>query len=179
MKTTPMLLALSFLFACKNTGSIALDDSGSTTGDDSTVSDDSSADDSTPPVDTGNPAEGSYPLIVTLSDPERGNQICIGQATIEVAEDGGLTGSGTCAIEEGPGAGTSSDLSFAGQADAAGDITGTITTTLDMGGSSQSADSDLTGVVVPPSMTLAWEFQLGGGPNGGGPSFNGEGHSDP
>lgn len=179
MKATPMLFALSLLFACKNTGSIALDDSGSTTGDDSTVGDDSSGDDSTPPVDTGNPAEGPYALIITLSDAERGYEICSGEASVEIAEDGGLSGAGSCAIQEGPGAGTTADLSFTGDADATGTITGTVTTTLDIMGRPESTDSELSGNVAPPSMTLAWALQLGGGPNGGGPSLSGEGHTDP
>lgn len=179
MKTTPMFLVLSLLFACKSTGSIAVDDSGSTTGDDSTVSDDSAGDDSTPPVDTGNPAEGAYTLIVTLSDAERGYEICSGEASVQIAEDGGLDGTGSCQIQEGPGAGTTADLSFAGSADAAGTIAGTATTTLDIMGRLETMDSELSGNVTPPSMTLAWALQLGGGPNGGGPSLSGEGHTDP
>lgn len=177
MKTTPLLL-LALCAACKSTGSITVDDSSDPSSDDS-ASDDSASDDSNPPVDTGNPAEGDYALTLTLIDAERGQQIGSGEASVSIAEDGGLSGAGVCTFEQGPGAGSSADITFEGAADAAGAITGNTTTSLVIFNETIAINSDLSGSVAPPEMSLSWTVSMGGGPNGGGPSFDGAASTSP
>jgi hypothetical protein len=160
--------------AAGDDGSAGTDTSDGSDGTD--TSDGSDGTDGADGTDTPPAWSGQRAATFTIDDP-RGRTLCAGTLTLDVSPDGHLASTGDCAIEEGPGSGTTATLTLSADAEALADDAITVhgTATLDIptpdGG---PPTGDLDGTLSADTLHLEFSLPIGGGGGGGGGgSFDG------
>ena len=182
LSVPPTLLLFPLLLACvpdfsaeaaagKATADGRDDDSGADTAETADTADTADTDTGAAPPAWSGLRDAAY----TIEDP-RGRTLCEGTIVLDISPDGHLAGEADCAIQEGPGSGTTAALALTADADTLADDAIAVrgTATLDIPTPDGAPPSGaLDGTLSAAEAHLRFSLPIGGGGGGGGGSFTG------
>ncbi len=164
-----MTTLLFLLVACTTTASVGIDDEGFAEDGDTDVAADTDlgdTDDTAPPA---NPYAGEYDGTVLLAVPEWGWDVCEGDMTFTVTDDGALIGAGNCVSESNWGEPTETPVEITGDVDDTGAVTGLAAWDYSAGwGDPTHYEGEMIGQIDDEGAGLSWtaEVDVGGGNTG-------------